>query len=353
MLEECHVHDVLTLGDADAIAEGANRFRRVTAAPHADQRGHTRIVPAGDVLLLNELEQPPLAHHGVGQIEPGELDLAGTGGHRQVLDQPVVERPVILELQRAQRVRDVLQRIGRRMREVVHRIDAPGVAGAMVVRPPDPIENGIAQVDVVRGHVDLRPEHVRAVFEFAIAHAAEQIEVLRDRACAVRALATGLGQRAAELANLLRRRAVDVGQIPLDQMDCVLVEMFEVVRREEQSGPLESQPAHVFFDRLDVLDILFRRVRIVEAQVARAPELEGDAEVETNRLGVPDMQIAVRFRRESRDHARDDARLQLVRDHRTDEVLAVCAALERPGDLGGGIRHGIEPLIIPSHRPQA
>ena len=97
------------------------------------------------------------------------------------------------------------------MREVVHRIDAPGVAGAVMVRAPDAVEHRIAHVDVRRRHVDLGAQHVRAVLELAGAHAREEVEVLLDRPVAVRALAAGLGQRAAVLADLLGAEAVDVG----------------------------------------------------------------------------------------------------------------------------------------------
>ena len=87
---------------------------------------------------------------------------------------------MILELQRAERMRDVLDRVRRRVREVVHRIDAPRVAGAVVVRVPDPVQHRIAHVDVRRRHVDLRAQHVRAVRELAGAHPPEEIEVLVD-----------------------------------------------------------------------------------------------------------------------------------------------------------------------------
>ena len=110
---------------------------------------------------------------------------------------------MILELERAERVRDALERVRRRVREVVHRIDAPRVAGAVVVRAPDAVEHRVAHVDVRRRHVDLRAQHVRAVGELAGAHAREEVEVLLDRPVAVRAVGARLGQRAAVLAHLV------------------------------------------------------------------------------------------------------------------------------------------------------
>ena len=125
--------------------------------------------------------QPALAHHGVVQIEPRELDLPRPiAGQRWSFDAPVVERPVILELQRAQRMRDVLERVGQGVRVVVHRVDAPRVAGPVVGRPADPVERRIAHVHVGRRHVDLCAQHQRAVREFAGPHPGEQVEAFLD-----------------------------------------------------------------------------------------------------------------------------------------------------------------------------
>ena len=101
---------------------------------------------------------------------------------------PVVERAVVLELERADRVGDVLQRVRDAVGVVVHRVDAPLVAGAVVVRVADAVDDRVAQVDVRRVHVDLQPQHARAVGELAGAHAAEQVEVLRRRAVAIGAV---------------------------------------------------------------------------------------------------------------------------------------------------------------------
>ena len=75
VLELRDVDDVLLLRDADARAEIADRFRRVAAAAQAADGRHPRIVPAGDVPLLHQLQQLALAHHRVVQVQPRELDL--------------------------------------------------------------------------------------------------------------------------------------------------------------------------------------------------------------------------------------------------------------------------------------
>ena len=80
-----------------------------------------------------------LTHHRVVQVQPSELDLAGARSERgllaDVIDHPVVKRPMVLELERAERVRDPFDRI--RDRVVVGRINTPCLAGPMMRRVAD------------------------------------------------------------------------------------------------------------------------------------------------------------------------------------------------------------------------
>jgi hypothetical protein len=53
---------------------------------------------------------------------------------------------------------------------------------------------------------------------------------------------------------------------------------------------------HVALDGVDELLLFLGRIGVVETQVAVTAELLGNAEIETDRLGVADMEIAVRLR---------------------------------------------------------
>ena len=196
-IEHRDVDHAVGLGDADALDEIADRLRRHAAPAQAGQRRHARIVPALDMAAAHQLGQHALRQHRVGEVEPRELVLPRPRRHRQIVEEPVVERPVILEFERADRMRDAFDRVRLAVREVVARIDGPGRAGARMARVQDAVEHGIAQVDVARRHVDLGAQHARAVGKLAGAHAAEQIEVLLHGALAERAVLAGLGQRAA------------------------------------------------------------------------------------------------------------------------------------------------------------
>ena len=60
----------------------------------------------------------------------------------------------------------------------------------------------------------------------------------------------------------------------------------------------------VALDRIDVFDVLLDGVRVVEAQVALAAVFLRQSEVDADALGVSDMQVAVRFGRETGLYAR-------------------------------------------------
>ena len=316
-----HIHAVLALRDADAPGEFADAFRRVASAAHTADGRHARIVPAAHMFFVHQLQELALAGDRVVQLQPREFILARMTGDGDVIQHPVVQRAVILELQRADRMGDAFQRVGDAMCVIVHRIDAPPVAGADVVRAADAVDRRVAQVDVGRGHVDPGAQHAAAVGEFAVSHACEQVEVFRHAAITIWAVLAGLGQRAAIFAHLLRRQVVHIGQAFIDQLDRELVQLLEVVRCPAHLAvPLETQPAHVLLDRQRVFLAFLFRVGVVETQVAFSLVILRQSEVQADGFGMADMQIAVRLRRKARDDAAVLAACQIGIDDIADEI---------------------------------
>ena len=183
-----HVIDQrVVFGNTDAFGEQAETFGRVAAPAGADQRRHARVVPAVDVLFVDQLDQLALGQHDVGQVEAREFDLLRQRALQQAtfgeaFEQPVVERALVFEFERADRMGDAFERILDRVREGVHRVDAILVAGVVMGGVADAVDRRIAQVDVGRRHVDLCPQDMRAVGELASLHALEQVDVLGYRA---------------------------------------------------------------------------------------------------------------------------------------------------------------------------
>ena len=80
--------------------------------------------------------------------QTGKLDLPGLVGDADILHYPVVQGTVVLELQGAQGVGDALQGVLDGMGKVIHGIDAPSVALAVMVHMADPVDDGVTHVEV-------------------------------------------------------------------------------------------------------------------------------------------------------------------------------------------------------------
>src|SRR6185312_14600739 len=63
-------------------------------------------------------------------------------------------------------------------------------------------------------------------------------------------------------------------------------------------GPFETEPADVFLDAIHIFDIFGDGIGIVETQICLAAILLRQTEIQYDGFGMPDMQIAVRLRRE-------------------------------------------------------
>jgi hypothetical protein len=249
----------------------------VAAAAHGRDGGQTRVIPAADAALGHQPAQLALAHHRVGQVQPGELDLP-RAVDAQGVQEPLVQGPVVFKLQGADGVGDGFNGVALAVGPVVGGVDAPGVACAGMLGVQDTVHDGVAQVDVGRAHVDLGPQHSRPVGKVALAHTPKEVEVLFDGAVAVGAVLARFGQRAAVLADLDGAEVVHVGLALLDELDGPAVELLEVVGGEEEPVfPVGAEPAHILDDGVDILLLLFEGVGVVKAQVELATVILGDA----------------------------------------------------------------------------
>ena len=217
----------------------------------------------------------------------------------------------------------MFQRIGQAVGEVIHGIDAPGIAGAVMGRAADAVDHRVTQADLGRGHVYLRPQHMLAVGEFPAPHALKQGQVFRHGPVPVGAVFTRFVQAAAVVPDLIRSQAVHVGLALFDQVHGIGVELVEIIGGEARLAlPGKTQPVHVLLDGFHVLHFLFHRVGVIEAQVAAAAEFPGQAEVQADGLGMADVQVTVRFRRETGMHpAAVGAGLYIPADDAADEII--------------------------------
>src|ERR1019366_7970245 len=116
---------------ADGSAEGADGFGSKATAAEAGKGGHAGVVPAADNIFLHELEKLALAEQGEGDVETIELNLL-RGEDSELLDIPAVEGLVVGELESTHGVGHALKGVRLAVSVIVHGVDAPVVAGALV-----------------------------------------------------------------------------------------------------------------------------------------------------------------------------------------------------------------------------
>lgn len=250
------------------------------------------------MVLLNQLQQFAFAHHGVGQIHPSKLHLSRMVD-AQRLAEPIVKGSVVFEFESANRVSDPFNRIALAVCPIVHRVYAPSVTGSMVMSVHDSIKDGVAEIEVGRRHIDLRPQGFGSVGEFPLFHSSKEVKVFFNRAITIRAFATWLRQRSSVLSHLISVEVAHKGDPLANQLACPVVKLFEIVGSVQQFIPLEAEPIDVRFDRIDVLFAFLGRIRIIESKVAVSAIGFGQAEIKADAFGVPDVQIAIRLRRKS------------------------------------------------------
>src|SRR5713226_10324334 len=110
MIEHGDIDRAVSLGHADTLAKGSDRFRCVAAPADTGQRRHPWVVPPCNVSLLHQLQEFSFAQNGVREIEAGKLDLLRMVD-LQLVKKPVVQRWMVLKFQGANRMRDSLDRM--------------------------------------------------------------------------------------------------------------------------------------------------------------------------------------------------------------------------------------------------
>ena len=311
MFEHGNFQLAVCLGNARRGAECAYGFGRIAPLPHAAEGRHTRIRPAFHLALVHQLFQIALGHYRALYVQAREFYLPGSGNEAAVGLYPIVQGAVVFEFQRADGMGYALERVFQRVREVVHGIDAPLIARAVVRGAQYAVDDGVAHVDIGRSHIYLGAEHLFAVGVSALLHLGKQAQIFFHAPVSPRAIGSGRSERSARGSYLLRRIVAHIGKPLFDQLHRAVVHTVEVVGSVKFRVPLKAQPFDVLFYRVDVLDVLFARIGIVVAQIAPAAVLCRNAEVYTYRLCVPYMQIAVGFGRKAGYHLFHLARSKL------------------------------------------
>ncbi len=135
------------------------------------------------------------------------------------------------------------------MCEIIHRVDFPCGAGAMMGSLDDAVHNGITEMHIGRRHVDLCTEHSRTLIKFAIVHADEKIEIFFRCAVTIWTFLSGDSGSAFLLRYLLGCLVVDISFSFFYQSYSEIKKLWKIIGSIILSvTPVKSQPMYVFSD---------------------------------------------------------------------------------------------------------
>ena len=280
MFEKGDIVHAVILGVADPVDEVVNPLGRIATAAHPAKGRHAWVVPSRHQLLLHQLEELALAHHRVSKVQAVELDLTGavvTLG--QLINEPVVERAVHLKLECAERVRHPLEVVRLSVGKVIHRVNFPGGAGAMVRDMDHAVDDRVTEVHVGGGHVDPGTQHHLPLGDHPAVHLLEELKRLFNRSVAIGTVGTGLSGCTFLTGDLLGRLFIDIGLALFDQFHGEIPKLLKVVGSIENIAPLVAQPFDILHDGVHILHILFHRIGVVEAEVADPSIFFSNAEI--------------------------------------------------------------------------
>jgi len=191
-----------------------------------------------------------------------------------------------------------------RMREIVHRINAPFIACILMRQVRDAVDDRVSHIDVRRRHIDFRAEDFAAVLVLTGFHFLKKLQALFRQTFPAGIVFPRLGQRSAVFPDFICRKFRDIGQTFPDQQDSLFIHRIEIIRREEKTVlPVGTEPFDVCLDGFDKFFFLFCRIRIVKTQIELPAVFFGKTVVQKDRFCMSDVKIAVRFRRKSRVYA--------------------------------------------------
>ena len=193
-----------------------------------------------------------------------------------------------------------LEEVALSVSEIIHRVDFPISAGAVMGSLDYAIHDGVAEVHVRRSHVDFCAKHSGAFVKLSFVHAFEEIEILLYRPIAVRRRGAGSGGCAFLCGNLFGCLVVDICFPFFDHAYCQIIELGEIIGGISLVlTPVKAEPMDVFTDGVDIFCVLLYGVGVIETQEAFAAEFFSGTKIHTYGFCVADMEIAVGFGRKT------------------------------------------------------
>ena len=181
------------------------------------------------------------------------------------------------------------------VREVIHGISIPLVAGTQMRDIHHPVEQRISEEHVRMSHIYLGSEHQSARSGLTAVHELKESQVLLHGPVTEGAVGTSLCGGALLLGYHFGTLFVHISSALANEPYSEIPQLLEIVTSIINMIPLEPQPANVILYTLYVFCVLLHRIGIIKAKVASASILLGYAEIKGNRLGMSYVKISIRL----------------------------------------------------------
>ena len=87
-------------------------------------------------------------------------------------------------------------------------------------------------------------------------------------------------------------------------------------------SPVKTEQPDIALDRVDIFLLFLGRICVIEPQMAASAELSGDAEIQADRLGMTDVEIAIWLRRKAGNDLFDATGVKIALDDVTNKIAA-------------------------------
>ena len=217
------------------------------------------------------------------------------------IKEPVVKRAVISKFQSAEGVGNLFNWIRQAMGKVIHRVDGPFAAGAVMTCFQNSINSRITHVQIWRRHIDFCSQNVASFWKFAVTHPCKKVEIFLHWPLPVRTVFTWFGESAPEPSHFICIEVADIGLANFDQLDGIFIKLIKIVGGVKKIiTPVKSQPFDIFKNGLYISILFLAGIGVVKTHMTDAGRVfQGDAEVEADGLGVTDMEETVWLRRKT------------------------------------------------------
>ncbi len=196
MFEKRNIIYRFNLCISDQIDEFPYGLRRIPSSAQAAQCRHPGIIPTAYLTVADKVKELSLAHYSICEVQPVEFNLPGSVVRGlQLIDEPVVQWPVNLKFEGAERVCDTFKIITLAMGKIIHRVYIPFIACTVMLSFNYPVNYGITHMHIGGSHVYTGPQYTTSLFKFTLIHPVKQIQILGDRPFPERTLSSRLGRR--------------------------------------------------------------------------------------------------------------------------------------------------------------